>query len=39
MLNSPDGRYGLIDRIFTHGMEYILEDLPCNMLIVHSRVS
>ncbi|HSH14150.1 MAG TPA: universal stress protein [Desulfurivibrionaceae bacterium] len=39
VLNSPDGRYGLIDRIFTHGMEYILEDLPCNMLIVHSRVS
>lgn len=39
VINSPDGRYGLIDRIFTHGMEYILEDLPCNMLIVHSRVS
>jgi nucleotide-binding universal stress UspA family protein len=39
VVNSPDSRYGLIDRIFTHGMEYILEDLPCNMLIVHSRVS
>jgi nucleotide-binding universal stress UspA family protein len=39
VLNSPDSRYGLIDRIFTHGMEYILEDLPCNMLIVHSRLS
>lgn len=39
VLNSPDSRYGLIDRIFTHGMEYILEDLPCNMLIVHSRIS
>lgn len=39
VLNSPDSRYGLIDRLFTHGMEYILEDLPCNMLIVHSRVS
>jgi len=39
VLNSPDSRYGLIDRIFTHGMEYILEDLPCNMLIVHSRVA
>jgi len=37
VINSPDGRYGLIDRIFTHGMEYILEELPCNMLIVHSR--
>lgn len=39
VLNSPDSKYGLIDRIFTHGMEYILEDLPCNMLIVHSRVA
>ena len=36
-INSPDGRYGIIDRIFTHGMEHILEDLPCNILIVHSR--
>ena len=39
VINSPDARYGLIDRIFTHDMEYILEDLPCNMLIVHSRLS
>lgn len=36
-VNSPDSRYGLIDRIFTHDMEYILEHLPCNILIVHSR--
>lgn len=39
VINSPDVKYGLIDRIFTHGMEYILEDLPCNLLIVHSRVT
>lgn len=39
VINSPDVKYGIIDRIFTHGMEYILEDLPCNLLIVHSRVS
>jgi nucleotide-binding universal stress UspA family protein len=39
VINSPDAKYGLIDRIFTHDMEYILEDLPCSMLIVHSRVS
>ena len=39
VINSPDARYGLIDRIFTHDMEYILENLPCNLLIVHSRVS
>lgn len=36
-VNSPDNSYGLLDRIFTHDMEYILESLPCNMLIVHSR--
>ncbi len=39
VINSPDAKYGLIDRIFTHDMEYILENLPCNLLIVHSRVS
>jgi hypothetical protein len=38
-INSPDSKYGIIDRIFTHDMEYILEDLPCNVLIVHSRIS
>lgn len=37
-INSPDSRYGIMDRIFTHDMEHILEDLPCNMLIVHSRL-
>ena len=37
VLNSPDSRYGLMDRIFPHDMEFILEDLPCNILIVHSR--
>ncbi len=39
VINSPDQNYGIIDRIFTHDMEYILEDLPSNVLIVHSRVS
>ena len=39
VINSPDAKYGIIDRIFTHDMEYILEDLPCNVLIVHSRTS
>jgi nucleotide-binding universal stress UspA family protein len=37
VINSPDSRYGLMDRIFTHDLEYILENLPCSMLIVHSR--
>ena len=39
VINSPDVHYGIIDRIFTHDMEYILEELPCNILIVHSRVN
>ena len=39
VINSPDAKYGLMDRIFTHDMEYILEELPCSMLIVHSRPS
>jgi nucleotide-binding universal stress UspA family protein len=39
VINSPDVKYGIIDRLFTHDMEYILEDLPCNVLIVHSRVN
>lgn len=37
VLNSPDTRLGFFDRIFTHDMEYILADLPCDLLIVHSR--
>jgi nucleotide-binding universal stress UspA family protein len=39
VINSPDIQYGLIDRIFTHNMEYIMEELPCNVLVVHSRVA
>ncbi len=38
VINSPDSRYGIMDRIFTHDMEHILEHMPCNMLIVHSRI-
>jgi nucleotide-binding universal stress UspA family protein len=38
VINSPDTHLNLLDRIFTHDIEYILADLPCNVLIVHSRV-
>jgi nucleotide-binding universal stress UspA family protein len=38
IINSPDTNLTLIDRIFTHDMEYILADLPCNVMIIHSRV-
>jgi nucleotide-binding universal stress UspA family protein len=37
MLNSPDTKLGLIDRVFPHDIEYALADLPCDLLIVHSR--
>lgn len=38
VINSPDTNLNILDRIFTHDIEYILEDLPCDLLIVHSRV-
>jgi nucleotide-binding universal stress UspA family protein len=38
VFNSPDTHLGLFDRIFTHDIEFVLADLPCNLLIVHSRV-
>jgi nucleotide-binding universal stress UspA family protein len=39
VINSPDTHLNLFDRIFTHDIEFILADLPCNLLIVHSRVT
>ena len=38
VINSPDTHLNVFDRIFAHDIEYILADLPCNLLIVHSRV-
>jgi nucleotide-binding universal stress UspA family protein len=38
VINSPDTQLNVFDRIFTHDIEYILADLPCNVMIVHSRV-
>jgi len=38
VINSPDTNLNLFDRIFAHDIEYVLADLPCNVLIVHSRV-
>lgn len=38
IFNSPDTHLGIFDRIFTHDIEYVLADIPCNLLIVHSRV-
>jgi len=38
VINSPDTHLTLLDRIFTHDIEFILAGLPCNVLIVHSRI-
>ncbi len=39
VINSPDTNLTVFDRIFTHDIEFILAELPCNVLIVHSRVN
>lgn len=38
VINSPDTQLNVFDRIFTHDIEFILADLPANVLIVHSRI-
>jgi nucleotide-binding universal stress UspA family protein len=37
VVNSPDQELGLLQRLFPHGLEHALEDLPCSLLIIHSR--
>ena len=37
VLNSPNKKLSFFDRLFPHDIEYILGDMPCNLLIVHSR--
>jgi len=37
IMNSPDTKLGLLDRVFTHDLEYVLSELPCDLLIVHSQ--
>ncbi|MES2780181.1 MAG: universal stress protein [Bacteroidota bacterium] len=38
VLNSPDTKLNLIDRVFPHDIEFALADLPCDLLIVHSKL-
>jgi nucleotide-binding universal stress UspA family protein len=35
VLGAPEHKLNLIDRIFPHDMEYLLADLPSNLLVVH----
>jgi hypothetical protein len=37
VLNSPDTKLNLLDRVFPHDIEFALADLPCDLLIVHSK--
>lgn len=39
VLNSPDTKLGFMDRVFTHDLEYILSELPSDLLIVHSSAT
>jgi len=35
IINAPQRKFWLIDRIFTHDHEYIFSDLPCNLLVLN----
>ena len=37
VMNSPDTKLGFLDRVFTHDLEYVLSELPSDLLIVHSN--
>lgn len=37
VINSLDTKLGFLDRVFTHDLEYILSELPSDLLIVHSH--
>ena len=37
ILGAPDHKLSLIDRLFPHDLEYLLADLPSNLLIVHKK--
>lgn len=37
VLNSPDTKLNLLDRVFPNDIEFALADLPCDLLIVHSK--
>jgi len=37
IVGAPPRRFGLLDRVFTHDLEYVFADLPSNLLIVQER--
>lgn len=37
IINAPQRKFSLFDRIFTHDHEYIFSDLPCNVLVINQK--
>ena len=37
VVHSPDTELRIIDRVFTHDLEYLLSDLPCCLMIVNEN--
>jgi nucleotide-binding universal stress UspA family protein len=37
VMNSPDNKLGFLDRFFPHDLEYVLSDMPCDLMIVHPK--
>ncbi|MFP4090715.1 MAG: universal stress protein [Cyclobacteriaceae bacterium] len=37
VLGAPEHKLNLIDRLFPHDMEYLLADLPSNLLVIHKH--
>ncbi|MFT5969752.1 MAG: nucleotide-binding universal stress UspA family protein [Flavobacteriales bacterium] len=37
VISSPKKKYGLFDRFFTNDLEYILSDMPTNLLIINHK--
>lgn len=39
VVNSTDKKFGFLDRLFQHDLEYLLGDMPCCLLIVNRKNS
>ena len=37
VMNSPDKKLGFLDRFFPHNLEYVLSDMPCDLMIIHHK--
>ncbi|MCF8276403.1 MAG: universal stress protein [Flavobacteriales bacterium] len=39
VMNSPDSKLGIMDRVFPHDLEFVLSDLPCCLMIVNQTAN